>query len=99
VIVPQIFLNRGGNSHWLTITSAASVANRDGFGTRVQVNGQVRFATAAGSYLSSNDKRLHFGLGSAATADIEIRWPSGVHQNLRGVKAGQFLIIEESVKP
>jgi hypothetical protein len=42
---------------------------------------------------------LHFGLGSAATADIEIRWPSGVHQNLRGVKANQFLIIEESVKP
>jgi enediyne biosynthesis protein E4 len=59
----------------------------------------VRFATATGSYLSSNDKRLHFGLGSAETADIEIRWPSGIHQALHGVKADQFLVIEESEQP
>jgi hypothetical protein len=65
----------------------------------VQVNGQTRFATAAGSYLSSNDKRLHFGLGSAGTADIEIRWPSGIRQVVRDVKADQFIVIEESVQP
>jgi enediyne biosynthesis protein E4 len=53
-------------------------SNRDGFGARVQVNGQVRFATAAGSYLSSSDKRLHFGLGDNRKAEIEIRWPSGI---------------------
>ena len=92
---PQIFMNRGGNSHWLTITLRGKHSNRDGFGARVQVNGQVRFATAAGSYLSSNDKRLHFGLGSAETADVEIKWPSGVRQFLRGIKADQFLTIEE----
>jgi hypothetical protein len=63
------------------------------------VNGQVRFATAAGSYLSSNDKRLHFGLGSAQSADIEIKWPSGIRQILHGVKADQFLTIEESGRP
>jgi hypothetical protein len=74
-------------------------SNRDGFGARVQVNGQTRFATATGSYLSSNDKRLHFGLGSAETADIEIRWPSGIRQALRGVKADQFIVIEETVQP
>jgi hypothetical protein len=96
---PQLFLNRGGNLHWLTITLRGKRSNRDGYGARVQVNGQVRFATATGSYLSSNDKRLHFGLGSALTADVEIRWPSGIHQVLRAVKADQFLVIEESVRP
>jgi enediyne biosynthesis protein E4 len=96
---PQFYLNRGGDLHWLTITLRGKRSNRDGFGARVQVNGQTRFATAAGSYLCSNDKRLHFGLGSAETADIEIKWPSGILQALRGVKANQFIVIEESVQP
>jgi hypothetical protein len=96
---PQFYLNRGGDLRWLTITLRGKRSNRDGFGARVQVNGQTRFATAAGSYLSSNDKRLHFGLGSAETADIEIKWPSGILQALRGVKANQFIVIEESVQP
>src|SRR5580700_1279175 len=93
---PQVYLNRGGELHWLTITLRGRQSNRDGFGARVQVNGQTRVATASGSYLSSNDKRLHFGLGSAETADIEIKWPSGIQQALRGVKANQFIVIEES---
>jgi hypothetical protein len=96
---PQFYFNRRGQFHWLTITLHGKRSNRDGFGARVEVNGQTRFATAAGSYLSSNDKRLHFGLGSAETADIEIRWPSGIRQVLRGVKADQFIVIEESVQP
>jgi hypothetical protein len=93
---PQLFSNRGGQSHWLTITLRGKRSNRDGYGARVQVNGQVRFATASGSYLSSNDKRLHFGLGSADSCDVDIRWPSGIRQKLRGIKANQFMTIEES---
>ncbi len=93
---PQFFSNRGGKSHWLTITLRGRRSNRDGYGARVQVNGQVRFATASGSYLSSNDKRLHFGLGIADNCDVEIRWPSGIHQKLHGIKADQFMTIEES---
>jgi len=96
---PQLYLNRGGKLHWLTITLRGTRSNRDGYGARVQVNGQVRFATAAGSYLSSNDKRLHFGLGSAETANIEIRWPSGIHQVVRDVKVDEFIVIEESATP
>jgi hypothetical protein len=42
---------------------------------------------------------LHFGLGSAESAEVEIRWPSGIHQVLRGVKADQFVEIEETVQP
>jgi hypothetical protein len=92
---PQLYLNRGGKSHWLTIMLRGKRSNRDGYGARVQVNGQVLFATASGSYLSSNDKRLHFGLGSADNCDVDIRWPSGIHQKLRAIKADQFMTIEE----
>jgi enediyne biosynthesis protein E4 len=96
---PQFYLNRGGKSHWLTIALQGKRSNRDGYGARVQVNGQVRFATATGSYLSSNDKRLHFGLGPAKTADIEIRWPSGIRQALHSIKCDQFLTVDESAQP
>jgi hypothetical protein len=96
---PQVFTNRGGKSHWLTISLRGTRSNRDGFGARVKVNGQTRFATSAGSYLSSSDKRLHFGLGTAATAKVEIAWPSGVHQTLNDVHADQFLEVREPEKP
>jgi enediyne biosynthesis protein E4 len=96
---PQFFMNRGGNTHWLTITLRGTRSNRDGLGSRVQVNGQTRFATNAGSYASSNDKRLHFGLGDAKSAKIEVSWPSGAHQVLSDVSVNQFLEIREPERP
>ena len=54
--------------------------------------------TTTGSYLSSSDKRVHFGLGSDTTAQtIEIRWPSGIIQTLRNVRADQILQVDERV--
>jgi len=96
---PQFFFNRRGAAHWLTITLRGTRSNRDGLGARVQVNGQTRFATTAGSYESANDKRLHFGLGSAKSAKIEVFWPSGTHQVLNDISADQFLEIREPERP
>jgi enediyne biosynthesis protein E4 len=96
---PQVFMNHGGKLHWLVITLRGTRSNRDGFGARVQVNGQTRFATSAGSYLSASDKRLHFGLGAAEKAKVEIDWPSGTHQILNDVHADQFLEVREPEKP
>ena len=101
---PQLFFNRGAanhaeGSHWLTITLRGTRSNRDGLGARVQVNGQTRFATTAGSYESASDKRLHFGLGKAEKAQIDIKWPSGIHQILSDVHADQFLEVREPEKP
>ncbi len=96
---PQVFFNRGGDQHWLVISLRGTRSNRDGFGARVRVNGQTRFATSAGSYLSSSDKRLHFGLGSAETARVEVSWPSGAQQILADVHASQFLEVREPEKP
>jgi len=66
------FYEPSGTSQWLTITLRGTRSNRDGLGARVQVNGQTRFATTAGSYESANDKRLHFGLATARAAKIEV---------------------------
>src|SRR6202047_615469 len=96
---PQVFMNRGGSAHWLTITLRGTRSNRDGLGARVQVNGQTRFATTAGSYESANDKRLHFGLGGAKAAKVEVFWPSASHQVLNDVTADQFLEIREPERP
>ena len=96
---PQVFYGRAGKQHWLTISLRGTRSNRDGFGARVRVNGQTRFATSAGSYISSSDKRLHFGLGAAETAKIEIAWPSGTRQTLNDVHADQFLEVREPEKP
>jgi enediyne biosynthesis protein E4 len=103
---PQVLMNSGktgGNAgshaHWLVISLRGTRSNRDGYGARVQVNGQTRFATSAGSYLSASDKRLHFGLGAAEKAKVEIMWPSGIHQILNEVHADQFTEIREPEKP
>ena len=50
---------------------------------------------AQSSYLSVNDRRLHFGLGAATTADLEIRWPNGAVERIPDVAAGQLVVIRE----
>ncbi len=93
---PVLLLNRGGgNNHWLSILLQGTRSNRDGYGARVNVNGQTRFATSTGSYLCANDKRLHFGLGTSDKATVEILWPSGAKQVLSDVRADQLLPIRE----
>ncbi len=101
---PLVFMNHPGagasasSDRWLSVALRGTTSNRDGLGARVRVNGQTRFATTSGSYISASDKRLHFGLGAADAAKIEIRWPSGIHQTLDPVKANQFLEIREPEK-
>ena len=50
---------------------------------------------STGSYLSANDKRLHFGLGTAREARVEVRWPSGQWQALEHVSVDQVLTMKE----
>ena len=93
---PVLLLNHyNGRNHWLSISLRGTRSNRDGYGARVSVNGQTRFATTAGGYVCANDKRLHFGLGSVEKATVEIHWPSGVKQVLNDVRSDQFLEVRE----
>jgi enediyne biosynthesis protein E4 len=94
-----VFRNRPGRAHWLTLELRGTRSNRDGFGARVRVNAQTQYATSAGSYLSASDKRIHFGLGTATSARVEISWPSGVVQTLDDVAADRFLTVTEPERP
>jgi hypothetical protein len=91
-------------NHWLTLKLVGHKSNRDAIGAEVKLitaNG-AQFATVstAASYLSSSDKRVHFGLGpEAAAQSIEIRWPSGILQTLKNVRADQFLQVDEPLPP
>ena len=87
-------------NHWLTLELVGHRSNRDAIGAEVTLvtakGSQWATVTTAGSYLSSSDKRVHFGLGSESTArTIEIRWPSGIRQTLQDIHADQILKIEE----
>ena len=93
---PEVFMNREtSTNHWITICLEGTRSNRDGLGARIKVNGQVRFTTTSGSYLSASDKRQHFGLGRATQANIEIVWPSGIHQRLDHVEVDRILRVQE----
>src|SRR5438105_2420817 len=87
-------------NHWLLLKLVGHKSNRDAIGAEIKIvtaKGQ-QFATVstAGSYLSSGDKRAHFGLGSELLApSIEIRWPSGILQTLKNVRADQIVQIDE----
>jgi hypothetical protein len=57
---------------------------------------QIRDIKAGSSYMSQNDLRAHFGLGSAARADrIDVVWPSGRMESVANVPANQIITIEE----
>jgi len=87
-------------NHWLTLKLRGRKSNRDGIGAVVKVltakGSQYATVSTANSYLSSSDKRVHFGLGVEARAqEIEIRWPSGVKQVLKDIAGDRELAVEE----
>jgi hypothetical protein len=89
-------------NHWLLLKLVGHKSNRDGIGAAVELTAGTRrqyaTVTTASSYLSSGDKRVHFGLGNEAVAqEIVIRWPSGIVQTLKDVKADQILQVDEPV--
>ena len=91
-------------NHWILLKLVGHKSNRDAIGAAVTLttNSGSQYATVstAGSYLSSSDKRVHFGLGKESVIqEIEIRWPSGIRQTLKNIPADQILQIDESATP
>src|SRR5450759_2653307 len=88
-----------GTNHWLKVLLIGVASNRSAIGAQVVAaygeRRQAQAVVAQSSYLSVNDRRLHFGLGSAATASLEIRWPSGAVEKIAEVAAGQLVVIRE----
>jgi hypothetical protein len=99
---PRILMNTADSgNHWLVLGLTGHKSARDAVGAKVKITtaaGRTLYNHVAISvgFMSSSDKRIHFGLGRETdVSSIEIRWPSGINQILRNVKADQFLKIDE----
>jgi hypothetical protein len=89
-----------GPNRWLAVKLEGTRSNRAGLGATVLVTSggrtQARAVLSQSSYYSHDDLRLHFGLGSSASADrVEVRWPSGQVDVQRNVAGGQVVTIRE----
>jgi hypothetical protein len=98
---PSLFINetRNGN-HRVLFRLAGTKSNRMAIGARVTVKAgdttQIDEVRGGGGYNSSNDTRLHFGLGKEAVlSNVEVRWPSGLHQEFQNVPADAIYEIDE----
>jgi hypothetical protein len=95
-------LNSADNgNHWLLVNTIGRRSNRDGIGAVLKLttgSGRTLYnhVTTSVGFMSSSDKRVHFGLGAEkAIASLEIRWPSGIVQTLKKVRADQILTVTE----
>jgi enediyne biosynthesis protein E4 len=110
---PMILRNQGiAGRHWASFELAGTKSNRMALGARLKIVAggmtQTEEIHSGGSYLSQNDLRVHFGLGSATKIErLEVRWPSGAIDVVRdlaadkfyGVLEGKGLVPLEQVRP
>ena len=87
-------------NHWLTINLKGRKSNRDGIGAHLALiaGGRTQIAEriAGSGYLSQDDGRVHFGLGSAPKIDkLTIHWPSGKEQVLENLQPDRVITVEE----
>ena len=99
---PRILVNSADNgNHWLLVNTIGRRSNRDGVGAALKLttaSGRTLYnhVTTSDGFMSSSDKRVHFGLGTEkAIQSLEIRWPSGIVQTLKKPKADQILTVTE----
>lgn len=99
--MPLLLVNQAANrNHWLGIRLIGTASNRDGIGARVMLHGNKRSfvdeVRSGSSYSSSNDLRLHFGLGQETKlTSIEVRWPNGKREAFTTDTVDRFLELTE----
>ena len=102
---PRILMNNAlVKSHWIMFDLCGHKSNRDGIGATIKVatgSGRLLYnhVTTSVGFMSSSDRRAHFGLGSETEIDhVEIRWPSGIVQRLEHPAADRIVRVEEPAK-
>ena len=88
--------------HWLTVKLIGKKGNRYGIGSKVTVYGTnrswVRECQAGASYMSTNDTRLHFGLGAnKSLKEVLVRWPNGQQSSIQEPPVDRILIISQDL--
>ncbi|HZT39794.1 MAG TPA: CRTAC1 family protein [Bryobacteraceae bacterium] len=88
-----------GSNRWLKVKLIGTKSNRSAIGATVIASyggkRQAQPVTSQSSFYSANDLRLHFGLGAAEFADLEVRWPSGARESFTKVPANRLITIQE----
>jgi len=88
-----------GGNHWLKVQLVGVHSNRSAIGARVVVRygerQQTQELSAQSSFYSSNDRRLHFGLGNEAVASLSIRWPNGQVESISKMASDQLIVVKE----
>ena len=88
-----------GGNHWLKVKLIGTKSNRSGIGARVAIKigetMQTQELLSQSSFLSSNDPRLHFGLGAARKVNLRVRWTNGIWQDIGEVAADQLVTVKE----
>ena len=98
---PLLLENRATSEYsWMAFKLEGKGCNRDAIGAKVEIEqcGKKQMDTVrnGGSYISRNDPRVHFGLGSCPAVDqVVITWPCGKVQVLKNLKANQYLSVQE----
>jgi hypothetical protein len=98
---PSLLRNNGGNkANWLMLKCIGTRSNRSAIGARARViadgRAQIGEVMSGSGYYSHNDLRLHFGLGTAASAErLEIAWPSGLKESFQNVAANRLAVVQE----
>ena len=100
----EIWINQSpDNNHWVEFKLQGTKSNRDGIGARIKVvtksGAQYNHMTTSAGYASSSAGPVHFGLGAHASANlVEIRWPSGIVQQMRDVAGDRVVVVKEPTK-
>ncbi len=99
---PRIMMNNAlVKNHWIMFNLRGHKSNRDGIGATIKVttgSGRTLYnhVTTSVGFMSSSDRRAHFGLGVETKIDyVEIRWPSGIVQRLEHPAVDQIMNVEE----
>ena len=87
-------------NHWVKFKLVGTRSNRDAIGARVIADTgkwiQHAEVRSGGSYLSSSDMRVHFGLADVTKLkSLEVRWPSGLVQKFQDLAADHIYILRE----
>jgi enediyne biosynthesis protein E4 len=99
---PQVLHNEMAvTGNWLLVRLKGRGMNTGAIGalvvTRTGKLAQKRLVQSGSSYISQEDKRLHFGLGKAMQVDsLEVTWPDGTTTKRENVKANQVIEISQS---
>jgi len=90
-----------GKSNWIKVKLEGVKSNRSAIGARVLARyggkTQAQAVLSQSSFYSCNDPRLHFGLGSATSVDLDVYWPNGLHESFKQIAANRLVTLREGV--